>query len=150
MHAVTPFVTRTGPLPAADVASLLAASDVCLQPYRDGASPRRGSLLAALAQGVPVVTTTPARGGYDGLPAPRDGATALFVPPDDAAALADAAWRILSDGALAARLGAGARAYAARLAWPAIARQHHALYEAITARAARGAPLPVAAPEGER
>jgi glycosyltransferase involved in cell wall biosynthesis len=148
-RGVTPFVTRTGALPPGDVAAVLAASDVCLQPYRDGASPRRGSLLAALTQGIPVVTTIPAAGVYDGLPEPRDDETVCFVPPDDPAALAAAACRILTDGSLAARLRAGARAYAAHFAWPSIARQHLALYASLAASAPRREPIAVAAPEGE-
>lgn len=126
---VTALVTRTGVLPAADVARALAASDVCLLPYRDGVSPRRTSLLAALAQGVPVVTTEPHAGVYDGLPALADGDAALLVPPDDAGALAAAVRRIIGDATLAARLRDGARAYAARFAWSEIARRHLAVYE---------------------
>ncbi|MCA1723559.1 MAG: glycosyltransferase, partial [Thermomicrobia bacterium] len=41
---LTAFVHRTGPLPAAEVAAALAASDVCVLPYRDGASPRRSMM----------------------------------------------------------------------------------------------------------
>lgn len=121
-------VVRTGTLPADDVASALAASVVCLLPYRDGASPRRGSLLAALTQGIPVVTTMPAPHVYDGLPAPRDGDTAMFVAPGDRQALAGAVRRIMADGALASRLRAGAVAYAAQFAWPTIAARTVALY----------------------
>lgn len=148
-RGVTPFVSRTGELPAADVAAVLVASDVCLQPYRDGASPRRGSLLAALTQGIPIVTTAPAAGVYSGLPAPRDGETMRFVPPDDPAALAAATRQILADDFLAARLRAGAREYAAHFTWPAIARQHLALYDTLTAPVSRSEPVVVAAPEAE-
>ncbi len=129
------IIKRTGPLPADEVACVLAASDLCLLPYRDGASPRRGSLLAALMQGIPVITTTPAPHVYDGMPAPRDGEVALFVPPDDSDALAGAARRILDDGALAARLRTGSAAYAARFSWPVIAARTLAVYAALNTRA---------------
>jgi len=128
---MTALIHRTGQLPAEEVAAALAASDVCVLPYRDGASPRRGSLLAALAQGIPVVTTTPAPGAYDGLPAFRDGEVACCVPMGDAHAVADAVRTIHGDAALAARLRAGAAAYAAHFAWPIIAAQTLALYETI-------------------
>jgi polysaccharide biosynthesis protein PslF len=128
---VADAVARTGPLPADAVARVLAASDVCLLPYRDGASPRRGSVLAALAQGIPVVTTTPAPHVYDGLPEPCDGEVALFVPPDDSSALAGAVQRIINDDALAARLRASAAAYAAQFAWPAIAARTLAVYASL-------------------
>jgi polysaccharide biosynthesis protein PslF len=131
---VVDAVARTGPLPADAIARLLAASDLCLLPYRDGASPRRGSLLAALAQGIPVVTTTPEPHVYDGLPEPCDGAVALFVPTDDGQALADAVQRASNDSALAARLRAGAAAYAAQFAWPAIAARTLAFYASLGVR----------------
>ncbi len=132
---VAASVTRTGALRADDVAQALAAGDLCLLPYRDGASPRRGSLLAALAQGVPVVTTTPAPGVYDRLPPLRDGDAVLFVPPDDAGALAAAVRRVIGDAALAARLRAGASCYAARFGWPTIAAQTLAVYGEVRERA---------------
>jgi glycosyltransferase involved in cell wall biosynthesis len=42
----------------------------------------------------------------------RDGETGLLVPPEDPRALADALVRVLTDRALAERLGAAARAAA--------------------------------------
>jgi glycosyltransferase involved in cell wall biosynthesis len=49
-------VIAPGPLLAPLIAEYLRASDLVIQPYPDGASSRRGSLMAALANGVPVVT----------------------------------------------------------------------------------------------
>ena len=49
-------VTATGQLAPADVSVCLQACDVMLQPYADGASGRRTTLMAALANGVAVVT----------------------------------------------------------------------------------------------
>jgi glycosyltransferase involved in cell wall biosynthesis len=50
-------VVATGSLRGGIVAEYLQVCDLVLQPYPDGASSRRGSLMAALANGVPVVTT---------------------------------------------------------------------------------------------
>lgn len=147
---LTAFVHRTGPLPAAEVAEALAASDVCVLPYRDGASPRRGSLLAALAQGIPVVTTTPAPAVYDGLPAFRDGEVACCVPAADARAIAEAVRAILRDDRRAARLRAGAAAYARRFTWPAIARQTLALYDTLGVMVTEARTAPVVASGVER
>jgi glycosyltransferase involved in cell wall biosynthesis len=50
-------LSGTGEIPAPHVAECLKACDVLLQPYIDGATSRRGSLMAGLALGVPIVTT---------------------------------------------------------------------------------------------
>jgi len=118
---LTSFVSRTGSLPVREVADTLAWSDVCLLPYRAGASPRRGSLLAALAQGVPVITTVSEGDAYAGLPPLTDMAVA-FVPPDDVAAMVAAVRHILVDTSYATQLRLGARSYAAQFDWEAIAR----------------------------
>jgi len=147
---LTAFVHRTGPLPAAAVAETLAASDVCVLPYRDGASPRRGSLLAALTQGIPVITTTPAPAVYDGLPTLRDGEVARCVSAGDARAIAGAVQTILRDDLLAARLRVGAAAYAQRFTWPAIATQTLSLYDTLGVAAPETIKGPVAASGVER
>jgi glycosyltransferase involved in cell wall biosynthesis len=125
----------TGALPAAAIAAHLAAADLAALPYRDGASWRRGSLLAALAAGLPVVTTDPAP-GYDAagaLPALTDGVGAILVPPADPAALAAALGRLAGDAPHRARLAAGALALAARFDWDTIAATHLDLYRALMA-----------------
>lgn len=147
---LTAFVRKTGRLPSEDVAGALVASDVCLLPYRDGASPRRGSLLAALAQGIPVVTTLPAPGAYDGLPALQDGEVARCVPAGDARTIADAVHVIRRDDVLANRLRAGAAAYAAHFTWPTIAAQTRALYERLGVTASERIAVPVVPTGGER
>ena len=50
----------TGAIPATDtrLSAHIAACDLMIQPYTDGASSRRTSLLAPLAHGVPIVTTS--------------------------------------------------------------------------------------------
>lgn len=122
-------VRWTGYTAAAEVSANLLAADVAVLPYRDGASFRRGSLLAVLAHGLPVVTTRPA------LPLPElaDGETALLVPPDDPVALAAAVARLAADEALRRRLGEGARRVAAAFGWEHIAAQHLALYRELAA-----------------
>lgn len=126
----------TGHLPAPQVSAWLHAADQVVLPYGDGASYRRGSLLAALAHGRPVVTTTPApplpgwRPGPDDADPPPlvDGVHVLLCPADDAAALGAAVLRLAADPDLAASLGRGARKLAAAFGWAAIAARHADLY----------------------
>lgn len=132
--------TVTGALPADAVAAHLAAADLIALPFLDGASWRRGSLLAALASGVPTITTTPPP-GHDArgqLPRLRDDAGVLLVPPADAAALATALVRLVGDAPLRARLATTGRALAAAFDWATIARAHSELYSALAVASRQG------------
>jgi glycosyltransferase involved in cell wall biosynthesis len=84
----------------ADVRTLLAGSRVAVLSSRSEAMPL--FLLEALAEGVPAVATD--------LPGCREasGDAALYAPPGDAAALADAVARVLRDAALRRRLSKAA------------------------------------------
>jgi 2-deoxystreptamine N-acetyl-D-glucosaminyltransferase/2-deoxystreptamine glucosyltransferase len=87
-------------------------------------------LVEALAVGLPVVAT---RTG--GIPeVVTDGVTGLLVPPDDAAALADALDRLVGDPALLQRLAAGAAERARDFTWPALAERVRAVYADVLAR----------------
>jgi len=82
----------------------LQALDVfCLPSYANEGVPQ--AVLQAMLCALPIVTTPV--GAI--LEAVTEGDTALVVPPQDAAALANAIVRLLDDDALAARLGAAAR-----------------------------------------
>lgn len=108
------------------------ASDVCVLPYRDGASYRRGTLMAALSHGMAIVTTVASRQsavGSESLPALRDGENCLLLPPDDPTALALAILRAASSPELRAKISAGARELAQHFTWDKIAQQHLELYE---------------------
>ncbi|MFB0833120.1 glycosyltransferase family 4 protein [Arthrobacter halodurans] len=64
----------------------------------------------------------------------RDGENGLLVAPGDPAALAAGIERLISDSALARRLGAAGRAWAvAERTWAANARKYSALYDRIAA-----------------
>jgi glycosyltransferase involved in cell wall biosynthesis len=80
----------------------------------------------AMAYGRPVVAT--AVGGL--LDAVEDGVTGLLVPPRDPDSLRAALDRLLRDAAMRARLGAAARARAARdLGWKASTAALRAAYD---------------------
>lgn len=109
----------TGYVTPAEVSAHLLAVDCCVLPYRDGVSFRRGSLMAALAHGRPVISTTPA------VPLPEllPGENMVLVPPLAPDALADAVQRLRDDPALCARLAAGTGRLAESFRWDAIARR---------------------------
>jgi glycosyltransferase involved in cell wall biosynthesis len=111
-------VTWTGLLPAREASAALTATDVCVLPYRDGASFRRTTLLACLAHGRAVVTTRPAV-NIDEL---RDGQNLLLVDARQPKALANAIARVVGDPALRARLEAGAQRLRERFSWDRIGR----------------------------
>lgn len=104
-------ITAAGRLSAAEVSVCLQACDVVVQPYADGASGRRTTLMAALVNGVPAVTN---RG-----PATEaewtEGEAVAFAPRGDSQAICDTVWRVVADDALRERLAdAGALLYARR------------------------------------
>ena len=112
-------VHLTGFLDERAVSEAFAACTCVALPYRDGASFRRGTLMAALAHGCAIVTTLP----RVALPEMVDGSNVLLVPPDDAYALANAIERVIRDDALRAQLQAGALALSRRFQWDCIAAQ---------------------------
>jgi glycosyltransferase involved in cell wall biosynthesis/acetyltransferase-like isoleucine patch superfamily enzyme len=121
----------TGYLPDAEVSRLLQAADVAAFPFNAGVTRKSGSLLAALAAGLPVVAT--AAPGEVLTPTEADGV--LRVPPRDTAALTDALGRVLVDRALAVRLSSAGRVVAATQSWDAIAAVHAQVYaQALTDR----------------
>jgi glycosyltransferase involved in cell wall biosynthesis len=147
-------VLITGHCAADEVSAHLLAADLAALPFADGASFRRGSLLAALAHGVPVITTTDDRRPTtddrtrtknreprtDTASSIRyteqltDSDNVLFVSPKDPAALAAAIERLAGDAALRARIGAGGQELAAQFSWESIAERHEALYQQLLDR----------------
>ncbi len=143
-------VTITGHCPAPEVSAHLLAADIAALPFADGASFRRGSLLAALAHGLPTVTTAPVEPRTenqepDMSPSVLDswfsvlglvhGKQVLLVPPGDPAALAGAIRELASSPERRAQLGASGRALAAEFGWERIAERHGALYRRMIATA---------------
>jgi glycosyltransferase involved in cell wall biosynthesis len=103
-----PRLHATGTLPAEAVAAHLCACDLLLQPYPDGATGRRTSLMAGLALGVPIVTTCGPLSERLWL----DRALVEMAPAGDQAALLGAVEKLLGDPAGRARLGRrGRRGY---------------------------------------
>ena len=107
-------------LPASEVSAWMLAADVAVLPYQDGVSYRRGSFMAALAHGLPIVTTEPR------LPQPglEDGVNVLLVPAGNVRLLSDAASRLCRSGKLRESLSRGAKELSLNFSWDRIAQQH--------------------------
>jgi glycosyltransferase involved in cell wall biosynthesis len=115
-----------------DIPRLLAAADVLTQPTAT-AEPFGRTIVEGMAAGIPVVAT--AAGGP--LDIVDDGKTGLLAPPGEAAPLADAVIRLLSDKDLARQIASNARAAAfERFSLDRVVRQMEAvLLEAASPRA---------------
>lgn len=114
----------TGFVPAARVSAHLHAADLMVMPYRDGVSLRRGTLMATLAHGRPLITTAPT------ILTPElvHGQNVWFVPTDDVPALVEAIQTVTADPTLRARLGEGAAQVAGLFSWEKIAAQTTAFF----------------------
>jgi glycosyltransferase involved in cell wall biosynthesis len=125
-------VLRLGHLPPEEAAAVLGTVDVVALPFLEGASLRRGTLVAALRAGLPVLTTDP--GPRESLAPLAGGQSLWLVPPGDVEALASGLQTLLGDDALRQRLGQAAREASAPFDWTTIAERHAALYaEVLTA-----------------
>ncbi len=144
------YIVKTGHATPGDVSTALAATDLAVLPFVDGASLRRSSLLACFAHGLPVVTTEPRA-----VPRPpREHAVAPFEDPaafqiddrvaalirtGDDAALARTIYRLLDEPSRAADLGRNGRALAERLCWPAVASATLEFYDRVRTGTPKGA-----------
>jgi glycosyltransferase involved in cell wall biosynthesis len=126
--AVKGRVRATGRLPSSDAAAVLMGCDVLLQPYIDGVTTRRTSVMAGLINARPVVTTT----GHLTEAVWSETRAVALAPSGDARAIADSVGTLLADDDARAALAArGEKTY----------RERFSLTHTIVAlrRAARGA-----------
>jgi glycosyltransferase involved in cell wall biosynthesis len=119
----------TGYLPADEISASFAAADLCVLPFRDGASFLHGTFHAALAHGVPILTTRP----QVPLPELVHSENVYLVPPRDPQALADAIDRLAAMPDLRRVLAAGARTLSGQFGWDTIAAETLALYRSLGA-----------------
>jgi glycosyltransferase involved in cell wall biosynthesis len=137
-HLPAGIVQITGHSPPAEVSAHLLAADLVVLPFRDGASYRRGSLLAALAHGIATITTSPPATitiptAFDSsdrpdLPTLQHDQHVHLVPPDQPQALADAIVALAHDPSARTRLGLTAAELARQFSWDTIAARHLHLY----------------------
>ena len=112
------------------VQAYLYAADLVVLPFRDGASYRRGSLMAAIHAARPIITTIPA------LPLPTfvHEENLYLIPPESSERLAYAIKDLAANPDKRERLMRGAAQLAHNFEWDSIASQTLAYYEKILSR----------------
>ncbi|MEW6516234.1 MAG: glycosyltransferase [candidate division FCPU426 bacterium] len=120
---------RPGYAPAVQTAERLACADCAVLPFQDGVSQKRGSLLACMAQGLPVVTTAPA--ALESAQGPFQNERNMLMVNLDTASLAQAVERLMDDPGLRAGLGRGALEASAQFDWKAIGRRYLELFHSV-------------------
>jgi glycosyltransferase involved in cell wall biosynthesis len=119
-EAVPARVIRPGALSSAALAEHLAAADIALLPFVDGASTRRTTMIAALQQQTCVLSTRGHLTDAELAAAPAP----ILTAADDRAAFVRAAIALADDATLRGRSAAQGRALFERLfSWPVIARR---------------------------
>ncbi len=125
---LSPYIHRTGYIDDDTmIGAYLSASDAVVLPFADGASFRRGSLMAAIRYACPIVTTEP----RIHIPTFQDHENMIFVPPDDSHSLTHALHRLYESPDLRERLKQGAKVLALDFDWAEIARDTVEFYEQV-------------------
>ena len=117
----------TGYLPAEEVSKYLSVTDIFLVPYDMGVSIRRGSYMAGLAHGLPIIST------FSNLESEyiKDGENIVLVPPMDPVALKEKILELVKDSNKRKRLGEGAKRLTEEFHWPNIASRMIQVFEKL-------------------
>lgn len=122
-----PFIHQTGFIDEHEVGAYLTAADVVALPFRDGASFRRGSLMAPIHYGCAIVTTTPAIT----IPEFQDRQNMLLVRADHVSELTEALRQVYESPELREQLKRGALRLKPLFDWDQIARQTIDLFKQV-------------------
>lgn len=126
-RGVSERLHATGFVPDRETSTYLQAADLIVLPYRDGVSLRRGTLMAALAHGRPIVSTQPETAA----PQLNHGENVWLVARDDVQALAAAIGKLRLDAALREKLSNGAKRISDAFSWEDIAARTVEFYETL-------------------
>jgi glycosyltransferase involved in cell wall biosynthesis/SAM-dependent methyltransferase len=122
------FIFFSGYIEAKEVSQLLSLSDICVLPFRDGATMRRGSLIAAIVHAKAIISTK--LNGY--VPSRLiDGENIILVPAKDAHKLKEAIKKVKEDAFLQQKLAEGTKKLTPDFCWENIAELHMALYNKV-------------------
>lgn len=128
-------VLSPGRLAADELSLHLLASDIVLLPFTDGVSTRRGTLMAALAHGRPVLGQ---RGRNTDAVLAENREALVLTPTGDPTTYSQRAVELTNDVSQLNAIGdAGQRLYESRFDWPVAARAVGSKIEAIRAGSSR-------------
>jgi glycosyltransferase involved in cell wall biosynthesis len=121
------YVTWTGFCGEEQVAHYLMCSDLCVLPFRQNTT-GRSSLPAALAFGLPVITTSRTKTLFS----LRDHENVILVPPDEVSCLSEAIGELGDQPALRRRLGEAAfKLWQEEFSFEVIGRRALSIYEEV-------------------
>jgi len=128
---LTQKVHWTGFVEDKEVAAYLQGATVAVFPYTDGVSLRRTSLLAALANGVPTISTLPQNS--EELDKLIDGENIRLIPCENYQVLKEVLEELISDEAQRIKLSKNGQKLATQFNWPEIAIEHLVLFQRLAA-----------------
>ena len=127
---VSGHIVRTGFLPPAETSLALLSCHVMVLPYRDGASVRRGSLMACLNHGLPTITTHPTS-PWTQL---EHGVNTYLVSTDSPHAIAAAIKELREDPDQRTMIGNGAKDLSENFTWHKIAASTLEFFQEVAIR----------------
>jgi glycosyltransferase involved in cell wall biosynthesis len=134
-------VRWTGFAPSSEVSACLSAADICVLPFRDGASFRNGTLVAAIAHHLVLVTTAQPRNPAVESIAKRsglmlqDGVNARLAPPQEPMLLAQAISELARQPEQRRQLRQGMQELSRLTTWETIATQTIRVYREVLGNA---------------
>ena len=127
IHGLESHLLWTGFCSPDECSEYLLAMDLCVLPYAEGVSTRRGSFLAAMVHGLPVITT--ARGSLpEGL---KHDFNVILVRDDDEVEMARQVIHLAGCRECRKALGTNAAEFGRRFEWDNIARETLGVYRDI-------------------
>jgi len=119
-------VLMTGWVNEEKASEYLATADVCVLPYEDGVSTKRGGFMAAVEHCRPIVTTRPT----DRIDELQNGQNVVLVPPGNVLELAKTIRAIVNDQDLRETLRKNVADLKHHYSWEVIVKKHIELYQA--------------------
>jgi glycosyltransferase involved in cell wall biosynthesis len=123
-------ITVTGYCPPDEVSNYLKNTMICVLPFTDGVSMRRGTFIAALQHGLPVVTTF----GKEVPDVLKNWENVILTPVGDSQAMSQAILKLIHNHDLINKISVNARKLGEYFSWERIGQLHEALYQSVCSK----------------